>query len=60
MSCEKATRNRVQFTNDEPAFKTLWLMVCNIEDRRAAQPAKHGKRVAATSGRLVEGARVSG
>ena len=56
----KATRNRVQFTNDESALKTLWLMICNIEDKRAAKRAKQGKRVSATAGRLMEGARVSG
>lgn len=52
----KVTRNRVQFTNNESALKMLWLMVCSIEDRRVAQRAKYGKRVAATSGGLVEGA----
>nr|MDK8673848.1 IS256 family transposase [Corynebacterium sp. MSK189]MDK8737101.1 IS256 family transposase [Corynebacterium sp. MSK306] len=41
----KATRNRVQFTNDESALKTLWLMICTIEDKRAAKRAKQGKRV---------------
>ena len=40
----KATRNRVQFTNDESALKTLWLMICTIEDKRAAKRAKQGKR----------------
>ncbi|MBK4142038.1 IS256 family transposase, partial [Corynebacterium macginleyi] len=56
----KATRNRVQFTNDDSALKTLWLMICTIEDRRAAKRAKQGKRASATASRLVEGARVSG
>ncbi|MBK4148093.1 transposase, partial [Corynebacterium macginleyi] len=56
----KATRNRVQFTNDESALKTLWLMICNIEDKRALKRAKQGKRASATASRLVEGARVSG
>ena len=55
----KATRNRVQFTNDESAIKTVWLMICNIEDKRAAKRARQGKRVAATSGRLIEGRRVT-
>ena len=36
----KATRNRGQFPNDTAALKTLWLMICNIEDKRAAQRAK--------------------
>ena len=55
----KATRNRVQFTNDESAIKTLWLMICNIEDKRAAKRAKQGKRSAPTSGRLIEGTKVT-
>ena len=55
----KATRNRVQFTNDDSAIKTLWLMICNIEDKRAAKRAKQGKRVAPASGRLVEGTKVT-
>lgn len=33
----KVTRNRVQFPSDLAAVKTLWLMICNIEDRRAAR-----------------------
>ena len=56
----KATRNRVQFTNDESAIKTMWLMICHIEDKRAAKRAKEGKRVSASAGRLVEGGRVAG
>lgn len=55
----KATRNRVQFTNDESAIKTLWLMICNIEDKRAAKRAKQVKRSAPTSGRLIEGRKVT-
>lgn len=39
----KATRNRVQFTNDDSAIKTLWLMICSIEDKRAAKRAKQGQ-----------------
>lgn len=53
----KATRNRIQFTNDESAVKTLWLMICNIEDKRALKRAKKQKGIATT--RLVEGARVT-
>ena len=48
----KATRNRVQFTKVESAIKTLWLMICNIEDKRAAKRVKQGKRVSAIAGRL--------
>lgn len=55
----KATRNRVQFTNDDSAINTLWLMICNIEDKRAAKRAKQGKRSPATSGRLIEGTKVT-
>lgn len=51
----KATRNRVQFTNDDSAIKSLWLMICNIEDKRAKQE----KKAAATSGRLIEGRKVT-
>ena len=53
----KATRNRVQFTNDESAIKTLWLTICNIEDKRAARRAKKEKGAVKQpeSGRLVEG-----
>ncbi|CAB0669295.1 hypothetical protein CIP107570_02268 [Corynebacterium diphtheriae] len=52
--------NRVQFTNDESALNTLWLLICNIEDKRLAKRAKEGRRVAASAGRLVEGGKVSG
>ena len=55
----KATRNRVQFTNNESALKTLWLMICNIKDKRSAKRAKEGQQVAASTSRLVEGEKVS-
>ncbi|MBG9362180.1 transposase, partial [Corynebacterium diphtheriae bv. mitis] len=55
----KATRNRVQFTNDESALKTLWLMICNIEDKRAAQRAKKAKRAIECNG-YIEGAKATG
>ena len=35
-------------------------MICTIEDKRAAQRAKKGKRAAASANRLVEGGKVSG
>lgn len=38
-----ATRNRGQFLNDTAALKRLWLMICNIEDKRAAQRAKQSE-----------------
>ncbi|WP_234914396.1 transposase, partial [Corynebacterium belfantii] len=51
----KATRNRGQFPNDTAALKTLWLMICSIEDRRVVKRVKQGKRVSVTVGRLMEG-----
>lgn len=53
----KATRNRVQFTNDESAVKTLWLMICNIEDKRAIKREKNKtkKTKEPSAGRLIEG-----
>ena len=54
----KVTKNRGHFPSDEAAVKLLWLAVCNIEDRRAAERAKekntpaHSRRA---KGRLVEG-----
>ena len=56
----KVTRNRVLFTNDDSALKRLWLMICTIEDKRADQRAKKGKRAAASASRLVEGGKASG
>lgn len=41
----KATRNRVQITNDDSAIKTLWLMICNIEDKRAAKRANRARKL---------------
>ncbi|OWM54461.1 transposase [Corynebacterium diphtheriae bv. gravis] len=41
-------------------MKTLWLMICNIEDKRLAKRAKEGRRVAGSAGRLVEDGKVSG
>ena len=36
----KVTKNRGHFPSDEAAVKLLWLAICNIEDRRAAERAK--------------------
>ena len=55
----KATRNRVQFPSDSTAVTTLWLMICNIEDRRAARRAKEGTKASASAKRLVEGSKTS-
>ena len=54
----KVTKNRGHFPNDVAAIKLLWLAICNIEDRRAAERAKEtgapaNKRKA--KGRLVQG-----
>jgi len=43
----------------ESALKTLWLMICNIKDKRSAKRAKEGQQVAASTSRLVEGEKVS-
>lgn len=56
----KATRNRAQFTNDESAVNTLWLMICHIEDNRAATRLKAGKKRPLGPGHWVEGAKVTG
>ena len=54
----KATRNRGQFPNDTAALKTLWLMICNIEDKRAAQRARKAKRDIECNG-YIEGAKAT-
>ncbi|MHC9873427.1 IS256 family transposase [Corynebacterium diphtheriae] len=60
MSCVNLPATASNFTNDESALKALWLMICNIEDKRLAKRAKEGWRVAASAGRFVEGGKVSG
>lgn len=53
----KIIKNRGQFPNDAAAVKLLWLAICNIEDKRAAERAKEQrqKRCRTAPGRLVEG-----
>lgn len=53
----KIIKNRGQFPNDAAVVKLLWLAICNIEDKRAAERAKErGKKNSRTApGRLVEG-----
>lgn len=53
----KVIKNRGQFPNDAAAVKLLWLAICNIEDKRAAERAKERgqKRCRTAPGRLVEG-----
>lgn len=36
----KVTKNRGHFPSDQAAVKLLWLAICNIEDKRAAERAK--------------------
>ena len=36
----RSAENRGHFPSDEAAVKLLWLAICNIEDRRAAERAK--------------------
>ena len=48
-----------QFPNDMAALKTLWLMICNIEHKRAAQRAKKAKRDIECNG-YIEGAKTNG
>lgn len=54
----KISKNRGQFPNDDAAVKLLWLGICNIEDKRAAEREKErgkkgGDRKA--PGRLIQG-----
>ncbi len=55
----KIIKNRGHFPNDQAAVKLLWLAICNIEDKRAADRAKErglGRRAKRKAeGRLVEG-----
>ena len=53
----KVIKNRGQFPNDAAAVKLLWLAICNIEDKRAAERAKErAQNLCRTApGRLVEG-----
>lgn len=53
----KVIKTRGQFPNDAAVVKLLWLAICNIEDRRAAERAKERsqKRRRTAPGRLTEG-----
>lgn len=53
----KVIKTRGQFPNDAAVVKLLWLAICNIEDKRAAERAKERaqKRCRTAPGRLVEG-----
>ena len=54
----KITKNRGHFPSEEAAVKLLWLAICNIEDKRAAQRlADAGKPPNKRTGhtRLIQG-----
>lgn len=54
----KISKNRGHFPSTQSAVKLLWLGICNIEDKRAADREKERGKPAHTrkaSGRLVEG-----
>lgn len=54
----KISKNRGHFPSTEAAVKLLWLGICNIEDKRAAERAKERGKPAGTRkapGKLVEG-----
>lgn len=58
----KISKNRGQFPNDDAAVKLLWLGICNIEDKRAAERERDkGKkgRDRKAQGRLVQGQTVT-
>ena len=54
----KVTKNRGHFPSTDAAVKLLWLAICNIEDKRAADRARDRGKPAnerKAQGRLVEG-----
>ena len=51
----KVIKNRGQFPNDAAAVKLLWLAICNIEDKRAAEQAKNAPRNVAEQPRTTRG-----
>lgn len=55
----KAASNRGKVPNYTAALKMLWLMICNIEDKRAVQRAKKAKCDIECNG-LIEGAKAIG
>lgn len=40
-------------------MKTLWLMICNIENRRPARRAKEGAKASASAKQPIEGSKTS-
>ena len=54
----KVTKNRGHFPSSDAAVKLLWLAICNIEDKRAAERTRDRGKPASqrkAQGRLVEG-----
>jgi transposase-like protein len=53
----KVTKNRSQFPTDDSVVKLLWLAICNIEDKRAAErhKARGQDKKNKSQARLVEG-----
>ena len=53
----KTTKSKGHFPNDDAAIKLLWLTICNIEDKRAAERAKEraNKGPRKAQGKLIEG-----
>ena len=56
----KIIKNRGHFPNDQAAVKLLWLAICNIEDKRAADRAKERSSLRRGSKRKAEGRLVEG
>ena len=52
-------RYRPEFRNRAVRLVGEWLMICNIEDKRAAQRAKKAKRDIECNG-YIEGAKTNG
>lgn len=59
----KVTKNRGHFPSDAAAVKLLWLAICNIEDKRAAERTKETGLTAEqrrSRGRLIQGQATNG
>lgn len=51
--------NWVQFATDDSAIKTLWLMICTIEGKRAAKRTNQGNHAASANRGLIDGLKVT-
>lgn len=61
----KIIKNRGHFPNDQAAVKLLWLVICNIEDKRARERDRlrkdqHAPHNTKHVNRLIEGAHTNG